>query len=350
MYIHPLYHWPPKPEWKYAMRHQRQWNKMGAYIHFPFCGNICDFCNYETRLIDKRSANEFASSLLEEIKRYGDRDDFPAANIASLFFGGGTASLMLKESRAAAIEALLSLTGQSGISEVTLECEPGTISRTKLSVAHSVGVNRVCVCAQSFNDQELKRITRRHSSAEALQLLEDALSLGIENIHVDLMYGLQDQSIDDWRRTVEFTASLPIKHISAYKLYIFKHGALHRGKVLPRPEEEDVERTNLLEEMHDLALQTFEAAGFRQYTLTEFARPGYECKYLLDTFGGRDILPIGPSAFGRCGNEVWQNSGLVHLYGKSAEWDARRRAYSFGLQGGLQAGCYSRPMATRGRP
>jgi oxygen-independent coproporphyrinogen-3 oxidase len=272
--------------------------------------------------------DEFASSLLDEVRRYQDQDDFLAAEITDLFFGGGTASLMPEVLRASAIETLLRITGQRAISEVTLECEPGTISRTKLATARSMGINRVCICAQSFDDQELRRLTRRHSSADSLRLLEDALSVGIENIHVDLMYGLPGQTIDDWRRTVEFTASLPIKHISAYKLYVFKHGALDRGKLLPRADVEDVERVGLLEEMYDLAHHTFEASGFRQYTLTEFARPGYECQYLLDTFSGSDILPLGPSAFGRCGNEVWHNSGFLGLYGNSVEWDVHRRAYS----------------------
>lgn len=310
------------------MRPHRKWQNMGVYIHFPFCRHICDFCNYETRVIHKGATEEFTDALLNEITRYKERDDFSAAEITSLFFGGGTASLMPEQQRAAAVEALLRLTDQNAISEITLECEPGTISRAKLARARAVGVNRIGVCAQSFNDQELERLTRKHLSDASLQLLEDALSAGIGSIHVDLMYGLPDQAINDWRRTVEFTVSLPIQHISAYKLYVFEHGTLHRAKILPRAEEEDRERIKLLEEMYDLAVSIFEVNGFVQYTLTEFAQPGYQCKYLLDTFGGRDILPLGPSAFGRCGNEVWHNPGLVHLYGQPEAWDARRQAYT----------------------
>ncbi|MDA0185262.1 radical SAM protein [Solirubrobacter phytolaccae] len=300
---------------------------MGAYLHFPFCRSVCDYCGYETRLISKSGATQFSTLAEREILGFREADDFSRATLTSMFFGGGTASLLPLPAMESTLRALKDATGTDTIEEVTLECEPGTISVGKLEHARALGVNRVSICAQSFDNAELARLTRKHSSADALQLLDATIEAGIENRHVDLMYGFRDQTLDDWRRTVEFTASLPIHHISAYKLYVFRYGRLHRANLVPRPESEAEAATDRLSAMHDIARTTFAAAGFEQYTLTEYARPGYQSRYLNDTFGGGDILPLGPSSFGRCGHEVWQNPGLVNMYQDAAGWESGRRAY-----------------------
>ncbi|XVU24249.1 coproporphyrinogen-III oxidase family protein [Actinoplanes sp. CA-054009] len=325
MYDHPLYHWPPKTWWTHPMNAAQPWGRLSTYVHFPYCRNICDFCNYETRLINKNGVAQFGQAVAGEIGRYARRDDFSAASLTSIFFGGGTASLMPIPTLTATIDGLRSLASQSEIPEVTLECEPGTISRAALEQARLAGVNRIGVCAQSFDDEVLRRLTRKHGRAEALRLIDDAHAAGIANLHVDLMYGLPHQSLDDWRRTIEFTAQLPIQHISAYKLYVFKNGAVDRSGAVPRPVEESEATTRTLRDMHDLTVDVLGAAGFEQYTLTEFARPGNQCDYLLNTFGDGNVLPLGPSAFGRCGPRVWRNSSFVQHYQDAARWDSERR-------------------------
>src|SRR5690348_13416760 len=117
MYEHPLYHWPPKSRWTQPMVEPQAWQSLGAYIHFPFCRNICDFCNYETRLINKSSVDAFSGYIVNEIVRYGQRDDFSQATITNLFFGGGTASLMPRSTMLATLDELKRLTGQERIEE-----------------------------------------------------------------------------------------------------------------------------------------------------------------------------------------------------------------------------------------
>ena len=198
------------------------------------------------------------------------------------------------------------------------------------SAARDLGVNRVSICAQSFNDDELVRLTRKHTSADSLRLLDAAIAAGIENRHVDLMYGLRGQSLDDWRRTVEFTRvpAPDSRHVSAYKLLRLQVGVLDRTSAVPRPESEADDTTERLRAMHDLAVSVFAQAGFRQYTLTEFAKPGYESIYLTDTFGGVDILPFGPSSFGRCRHEVRHDPGLMMMYEDAQAWVGNRRTYA----------------------
>ncbi|MEU4244237.1 coproporphyrinogen-III oxidase family protein [Actinoplanes sp. NPDC026619] len=301
------------------------WHRPSVYVHFPYCRNICDFCNYETRLINRPGVETFATDVATEVRRYGARDDFADASISSLFFGGGTASLIPLPTLATTLDGVKGLTGQAGITEVTLECEPGTIHRQGLMLAKRAGVNRVGVCAQSFDDDVLRGLTRQHGRDDALRLIDDALAAGIDNLHVDLMYGVPGQSEADWRRTVEFTASLPIQHVSAYKFYVFKNGAIDRAGTAPRPSDEPEPVTTRLRAMHDLAVDVFAEHGLQQYTLTEFARPGFRCDYLINTFGGGEVLPLGPSAFGRCRHRVWRNPGLVALYHDSDRWDRERR-------------------------
>lgn len=315
MYTHPIYHWPPKSRWLQRPSATRKWQPFGTYVHFPFCRNICDFCGYETRLVTEGHPSEFADHAAAQIAAHSKSDDFSSSSRDSIFFGGGTASLMSDRGVAAIFEALAACSRESENSENTLECEPGTISRRRIERMRSHGINRVSVCAQAFDNEQLGRIGRKHTSEDALALIDDCHAEGISNIHVDLMYGLPGQSMPIWEQTLLKTVSLPIKHVSAYKLYVYRHGALHRGNVAKRPDAEIEQITDVLARMHDLAVQILEDAGFRQYTLTDFARPGYESSYIRGCFDGKDLLPIGPSAFGRCGNEVWDISPYVHLYG-----------------------------------
>lgn len=327
MYEHPIYHWPPKSLWTDPMGSPLEWGRMSAYVHFPYCRSICDFCNYETRLISKSAAGGFGSSLADEISGYAARDNFIGAELTSLFFGGGTASLLPRDAAFATVAALRDLTGQERIGEVTLECEPGTIRVDALREYKAVGFNRIGVCAQSFDDGELSLLTRKHTRADSLRLIDDAHAAGFTNLHLDLMYGLPGQTLGQWRATIETAASLPVTHISVYKLYVFKFGMLDRTG-LPRPADETTHQTQLLHDMSTVAHDVLGEHGFGQYTLTEFARPGYRCDFLSNTFGAADLLPLGPSAFGGCGAHVWHNSALVHTYGSQAEWPGQRRGTS----------------------
>jgi oxygen-independent coproporphyrinogen-3 oxidase len=140
------------------------------------------------------------------------------------------------------------------------------------------------------------------------------VALGFENIHIDLMYGLPGQDLGSWEETLKTVTKLPAQHASAYKLYIYKHGQLHREAIARRPEYELDPYNKQCSEMSNLATSIFEDAGLYQYSLTEFAKEGMECRYVTACFDGSDVLPIGPSAFGRCGREVWDNSPYAHLF------------------------------------
>ena len=276
--------------------------------------------------MERGLAEAFPRHALTQVKRHAGADNFKCASLRAVYFGGGTASLMPQSGLCSLLIALRNLAPHGPAPEVTLECEPGTIHLAKLRAAREHGVNRVSVGAQSMSDKILRTIGRRHTADDSLNLVDACLTAGIRNIHVDLMYGLPEQSQLDWESTVAKVTTLPITHVSTYKLFVFLYGALHRANQVPRARSESNSYTNKLRAMHDVAREILETAGFWQYSLTEYARKDYESAYILSCFDGTDILPIGPGAFGRCGSEVFENSSYVSAYGSAAETE-RARAF-----------------------
>jgi oxygen-independent coproporphyrinogen III oxidase len=313
MYVHPLYHWPPKSLWAELPRRPNRWNLLAAYVHYPFCRKICEFCGYETRVANKHQMRAFPLSILTHIDEYESHDDFSRTRLEACYFGGGTASLLSANDLYVIIDRLNSLTPVNEC-EITLECEPGTISKEKLRAVHAFGVNRISVAAQSMADDILDAIGRMHNTADSLRLIENSLDSGINNVHIDLMYGLPGQSLKSWETTVQQVARLPVTHVSTYKLFVFQHGLLHRLGRAPRAEDETEHQTHVLRTMNDVAQAILESEGFKQYTLTEYARPGFGCRYVQRCFDGSDVLPLGPSAFGRCGSRLLENTSNVHEY------------------------------------
>ncbi|WAK04265.1 coproporphyrinogen-III oxidase family protein [Methylobacter sp. YRD-M1] len=324
MYTPPLYHWPSKSLWKHHHSNSSHtWKGFSSYFHFPFCRSLCDFCAYETRLISNDSIRSYSKAAKAQLESHFSGDDFTEAYLRSVFFGGGTASLMPPDLIGDFLSKLqLPLQGGKA-AEVTLECEPGTISHSKLRHAYENGINRISVCAQSFDEDILTAIGRKHTSKDSLRLIDYSLDIGLQNIHLDLMYGLPGQSLQSWKDTLKMASNLPIRHISTYKLYIFKHGQLHR-QGLPRGVEENLENVAIEKAMSDLAEEILGNAGFEQYTLTEYARSGAKSDYILNCFDGGDILPIGPGAFGRCGRDLWENSPYVRQFLSLSNVNAER--------------------------
>lgn len=321
-YIHPLYHWPPKSKWLANRASPRAWGNYDVYVHYPFCRNICDYCGYETRRIDRASGERLSRLLTAEVRDYLQADDFSMGMVQSVFFGGGTASLLSED----VIQDILDQLSVTTACEVTLECEPGTISRRKLTALRQSGVNRVSICAQSFNDVELHAISRKHSAADVFRLVEDCISAGFTNLHIDLMYGLPNQTSKSWEQTIRTALSLPVAHLSAYKLFVFKYGNLHRTGY-DRPGDEDLSSLKLFSGMYENCQDICANFGLSQYTLTEFAKPGKHSVYLTNSFSGKDLLPIGPSAFGRCGMELWENSPYLASYGEMDNRDRNTRTF-----------------------
>jgi oxygen-independent coproporphyrinogen-3 oxidase len=239
-------------------------------------------------------------------------DDFSEAGIESVYMGGGTASLMTNPQIREFLHRLRDGFGLGDAAEVTLESEPGTKSSDDFVELLDAGVNRVSIGVQAFQDHHLKELNRSHTSAQALRMIEGAQQAGVENLHIDLMFGLPGQTLAEWKESVDIAGALGLQHVSTYQMILFPGEALSRKILhgeLPEQPEPDV-----VTEMRSYAEQVFEGQGMARYSLTEFAQPGRSCRYVRATWDGSDYLGLGPAAYSRRGSWLWENSVVHQTY------------------------------------
>lgn len=310
-----VFHYPPKYSWQRDPPPEElasQWGLYHFYIHVPFCRRICTFCTFERKQLRRGKIDEFVALLNLEMDLATRHDDFSMARIASVYFGGGTASLLSNSAIAHLISRLDSEFGLDPSAEITLECEPGTKREHDFRELRDIGINRVSIGVQSFDDSILTRLNRAHSTKHSLTMIDASRSAGIGNVHIDLMYGLPSQTAADWRATVATAISLGVQHISAYPLIVFQNEQLDRSTAqgrLPRrlPDYE-------ISELGQYASYALGDAGFHRYSLTEYAQPGFECRYVRATWDGSDYLGMGPGAYSRNGCRLWEDDVLHMAY------------------------------------
>ncbi len=308
-----VFHHPPKFIWERdsdSNNEPRNWYKYHFYLHVPFCRKICNFCTFERKQIRKGSIEWFSKLLDSEMNIYLQRDHFQEANIESVYLGGGTASLLGNDVIDHIILRLRQGFGlKKGNIEITLETEPGTKSLSDFEQIRKSGVNRISIGAQAFDDQQLKWLNRSHSVRQTLNTILAAKRAGFKNLHLDIMFGLPGQTMDQWKDTVQRTIELEPTHVSAYPLIVFPDELLDRSlKRNSLPSRPTSEKINA---MREYVNEQLHGAGLFAYSTAEFARPGFECKYVKSTWDSSDYLGMGPGAYSRNGHILWENS-VVH--------------------------------------
>ena len=239
----------------------------GVYIHIPFCKSRCKYCDFfSTTLLDQRE--KYVAAVLKEAEaRQKEMTD-----VRTVYLGGGTPSLLTCRQ----IESLLEAVHADRAEEVTIEANPGDISREGLEELRKAGVNRVSIGVQSLHDRLLTLTGRRHTADEARKAVEAAQKAGIDNISVDLIYGLPTQSTEDWAEDIRETADMGVQHLSCYCLS-YEEGTplqrmLERGEVT----ETDEDTENM---MHDMLCDLAEAKGYEHYEVSNFAKPGFRSRH-----------------------------------------------------------------------
>jgi putative oxygen-independent coproporphyrinogen III oxidase len=244
---------------------------LGLYVHIPFCSAICNYCNFNRGLFDGDLKTQYVAALCEEIRRKGDQD---AAD--TIFFGGGTPSLLEPSEIAAIIGTCRSAFTVAADTEVTLEANPETISSEKLAGFREAGVNRLSFGVQSFRDEELQRLSRLHSAARAREAFAMARAAGFDNVSLDLMMWLPGQSVDDWLASVEGLIGLGPEHASLYLLEIYPNAplrdAMARGRWVVAAEDDAAE-------MYLRGMEALDRAGYEQYEISNVARPGRQARH-----------------------------------------------------------------------
>jgi oxygen-independent coproporphyrinogen-3 oxidase len=276
---------------------------LGVYLHIPFCQAICSYCNFNRGLLDRELKARYVSALEQEIRlaTAGGQAPRPADTI---FFGGGTPSLLEPAEVARLIQACRDTFDLQPGAEVTLETNPETATPERLDAFRHAGVTRLSFGVQSFDDDELKRLGRIHSSARAIEAVRAAQAVGFDSVSFDLMLWLPGQSMASWMRTVEQAAALAPEHLSMYLLELYPNAPL----------KEDMARAGWSQapdddaaDMYLAALERLDRAGFEQYEISNVARPGFLSRHNVKYWQGGDWHGFGCGAHSTKDGVRWKN-------------------------------------------
>ncbi len=288
----------------------------GIYIHIPFCERKCIYCDFYS-VEDLGWIDSFVNSILREIEIFRRESDFiETACFDTVYFGGGTPSLL----EVSQIERILnSLYKNFCISqdvEITVEANPGTVNREKLFSFRKVGINRLSFGIQSFFDEDLKFLGRIHTSKDAVECVKFAFESGFENISVDLIFGLPGQNVRDWAENLHKAIELNVPHISAYNLIVESGTPLYE---LVRSGEVKLPDEFKQAELYETTMETLEDAGYIHYEVSNYAYEGFECRHNLKYWKHENYLGFGPSAHSFWLNKRWWNVANLNKYLKAID-------------------------------
>jgi oxygen-independent coproporphyrinogen-3 oxidase len=282
------------------------------YVHVPFCERKCLYCGFYS-VARTQAVGSFIEALTREIDLRGER--FGHATYETVFFGGGTPSLLAPTQVASILSHLQKAFRISAHAEITLEANPGTVSEDSLRAFRSLGINRLSLGIQSFHDSDLKLLGRIHDRAEALCSVAWSRRAGFENLNLDLIYAIPGQTPEQWEDNLRIATGLAPQHIAAYALSLEDATPLHRmarvGIVRRQATESEVH-------MFEQAMELLPARGYAQYEISNYARPGFRCRHNCGYWAHRPYLGLGPSAHSfqpnGTGGRRWWNVADLSLY------------------------------------
>jgi oxygen-independent coproporphyrinogen-3 oxidase len=280
------------------------------YLHIPFCTHRCAYCDFNTYAGQAQSIPQYVTALCHEIHRVGQT---APANLTlhTVFFGGGTPSLLSKSELGSILIAIRRAFALTAEAEITVEANPGTISLDDLQSMHSLGINRLSLGVQSANGEELRLLERTHDFLDVLNAVTAARRAGMENLNLDLIYGLPSQSMSTWQTTVRRVLKLRPEHISAYALTL-EHGTPF-GRWSAKGLME-IPNADVAADMYGWLSEELQAAGYFQYEISNWSRPGYECRHNLQYWRGLPYLGLGAGAHGYAGGYRYSNVLGIKAY------------------------------------
>ena len=260
---------------------------LGIYIHVPFCGKKCSYCDFYSVDYTRHAAENYVSAVLRNIQYYSDRQ----RTVSTVYFGGGTPSLLAPEQLGSILGGIGNCFALDTQAEITLEANPCTLNEEKLYELRETGINRLSIGVQSMIDSELKILGRVHSAERAEIAVLDAAKAGFDNISCDLMIALPDQGTESLRYSIEQLTAMPVQHISAYILKTEEGTPFDCDDIKLRLPDEDVTARLYLE-----MVRILEERGFMQYEVSNFAVKGFESRHNCRYWKCEDYLGIGPAA------------------------------------------------------
>lgn len=285
----------------------------GIYLHIPFCKQACHYCDFHFST-NTAIGKELVHAMGEEISL--QRNYLQGESLDTVYFGGGTPSLLESADIAFLLEQVRESHPIASDAEITLEANPDDLSVEKCLALKDVGINRLSVGIQSFDNEVLTYLNRAHSSATALSSVRNARAAGFNNISIDLIYAIPGLSLDQWERNIAKALELKPQHISAYALTIEEKTPF--GKWFARGTFLPVEESAAAEQMETLVAM-LTAEGYRHYEVSNFALPGFESRHNVNYWKGGKYLGIGPSAHSYNIDSRQHNVSNNHLYVRSLQ-------------------------------
>ena len=287
----------------------------GIYVHIPFCKKACHYCNFHFS-VSLKNKNDFITALLKEIIL--QRNYLQEEPIKTIYFGGGTPSILQKEDLQQIIQQLhASFTIEAG-AEITLEANPDDITAEKLAEWKASGINRLSIGIQSFFEEDLQWMNRAHNASQAKNCITLAQQAGFYNLSIDFIYGTPGLTDEKWNENVSAALAMGIPHLSCYALTVEPGTALQKMIVQHKKEDVDTEK----QARHFLFLMDWlQHAGYEHYEISNFAKPGHLSRHNSSYWGGKKYLGLGPSAHSFNGTERQWNIANNALYIQSLRQD-----------------------------
>jgi oxygen-independent coproporphyrinogen-3 oxidase len=291
--------------------------ELSFYIHIPYCVKRCGYCDFNTytpaelQISDGLSqiSNSYIGLVIEEIQQA--KLAVGEATVPTIFFGGGTPSLMEAADIARVITKIKNSFALSDDCEITLETNPDTVDKQKLAAFKAAGINRISIGMQSAVDHVLKTLDRTHNPQNLSQVTQWASEVGFKDISVDLIYGTPGESLVDWQLSIDAALALPINHISAYALIVEDGTKL--ANAIKRGEIENVD-DDLMAEKYLIADQAFTAAGFTWYELSNWSKSGGQSEHNIAYWLNKNWWGVGPGAHSHLNGMRWWNVKHPNLY------------------------------------
>jgi oxygen-independent coproporphyrinogen III oxidase len=280
---------------------------LGLYLHIPFCAAICNYCNFNRGLYDGALKDRYVTALLAEIRQAAE----PGTPADTVFFGGGTPSLLEPAEIARLITTCRESFDLAADAEITMEANPETVTPERLELFRAAGVNRLSYGVQSFRDDELQRLSRLHSASRAREAVSMARAAGFDNLSLDLMMWLPQQTVSQWLESVDGLIALGPDHASLYLLELYPNAPLRdemaRARWSLAPDDDAAD-------MYLQAMERLDAAGYTQYEISNVARPAREARHNLKYWQDGEWRGFGCGAHSTRAGVRWKNISSTTEY------------------------------------
>jgi oxygen-independent coproporphyrinogen-3 oxidase len=264
-------------------------SSIAVYVHIPFCPSKCGYCDFNSYAMSGEIVERTVAATIEHIRR----SSLKGRPAKTIFFGGGTPTFIPVDGLVRVLEAVKEVHPALPNIEVTSEANPGTVDASNFAAMHVAGFNRISLGGQSFLDEDLIRLGRVHKSGEIERAVTAARKAGFDNINLDLMFGLEGQSAVAWKRNLDRALQLEVEHLSLYCLTVEPNTAFHK---LVARNRLDLPGEDTQVDMYNLCGHVLSQFGYEQYEISNFAKPGRECRHNLEYWHGNEYAGYGPGA------------------------------------------------------